>query len=146
MSVEIRHLTRTPFDVKAVQVTSENIHEVAAWCGGEVLESPRDLYIKLTIPDAKSSVRTSAFPGDWILLSEQGYRVYTEKAKNANFTEKVDLEKKENPAVTSETRRRNIAKIVYNAVIAHDSHLNNRASNRISRIVDDTVDAILKTG
>ena len=69
MPVVVQLFTRNPFDVQAVQVSDENIDEIAAWCNGTVENRPKSRCIKLEIPDAKSSVRQHSFPGDWLLLS-----------------------------------------------------------------------------
>jgi hypothetical protein len=138
MSVVVRLFTRSPFDVQAVQVTTANIGEVAVWCKGTIHEGVKSLYIKLDIPDAKSSVRQQAFPGDWILLSDQGYRIYTERALESNFIEKVA------PKVSDEVRRAAIREIVLNTIMAHDDHVNPRGNKGVNKIVESAVDDILR--
>lgn len=138
MPVVVQLFTRTPFDVQAVQVTTDNIAEIAVWCNGTIHEGVKSLYIKLEIPDAKSSVRQQAFPGDWILLSDQGYRIYTERALESNFVPKTT------PKVSDEIRRSAIREIVLNTIMAHDDHVNPRGNKGVNKIVDTAVDEILK--
>lgn len=82
--------TRKPFDVDAVQVTEDNIDEVAKWCMGEVRTfqtEPNDegvtreqKYIKVRVHRAMNERQTKAFVGDWILYAGTGYKVYTPAA------------------------------------------------------------------
>jgi len=100
---------RKPFYVDAVQVTEENILEVAKWCDGEVrwtksknveVTRRREVEIQETtepdVDDRRQYVRvrvvhplndrqTMAFVGDWVLYSGSGYKVYTKKAMLENF-------------------------------------------------------------
>jgi hypothetical protein len=88
---------RKPLYVAAVQVTEENFAEIAKWCQGEVLNSddspvdksldvqPDKQYIHVRVHNPKNPRQTKAFVGDWILYTERGYKVYTEKAFKTNF-------------------------------------------------------------
>jgi hypothetical protein len=75
---------RNPFVVEAIQVTEENIKEVAVWCQGEVItlarrdgEAP---CIKVRVHRPLNDRQTRAFVGDWILHAGSGFKVYTDKA------------------------------------------------------------------
>jgi hypothetical protein len=93
---------RKPLYVDAVQVTEENFGDIARWCFGEVGnidESPVDRskdyeptkqYIHVRVHNPKNPRQTKAFVGDWILYTERGYKVYTTKAFQANFTKVED--------------------------------------------------------
>lgn len=62
---------KKPVAIEAMQLTRENAHEVAAWCGGRVLESakpgdPEDVYIALLIPTLEGTMRAETFhPSTW---------------------------------------------------------------------------------
>ena len=99
MSLNIETYTRKAFPVKGVQVTEENIEEVAKWCGGEVRTSVTTVLSedgspkgKLERPIIKVSVvhplndrQTKAFLGDWVLESDYGFKVYSQRAFNNSF-------------------------------------------------------------
>lgn len=87
--------SRKPFVVEAIQVTQENVFEVAEWCGGEVKKSPpksapagqtgEDLYVKVKVIKAQNDRQSQAFVGDWVLRSGNNFKVYTNKAFLATF-------------------------------------------------------------
>lgn len=95
--------SRIPFVVSAVQVTEDNMKIVASVCGGEILYSTKKTgegenatsvklpYIKVDVHHPLNERQTKAYAGDWILKSEAGYKVYTEKAFTRSF-EKVTAE------------------------------------------------------
>jgi hypothetical protein len=92
MSVESITYVRKPFEVEAVEVTEENIEDVAKWCDGKVLaegddETPK-LFIKVRVARALNERQTKAFPGDWVLYAGTGYKVYTPKAFHKTFVAK----------------------------------------------------------
>lgn len=74
---------RKSFNVEAVQVTQENIEEVANWCGGQIKEN-RDgaPYIKIDVKRALNERQRRAYLGDWVLLRQDGdtFKVYDDKA------------------------------------------------------------------
>lgn len=80
---------RKPLFVDAVQVTQENFDEISDWCQGEIHseENTNSLnqYIRVRVHNPKSPRQTKAYVGDWILYTERGYKVYTEKAFFASF-------------------------------------------------------------
>jgi hypothetical protein len=104
MSIKTEGYSRKPFHVDAVQVTAENMAEVAAWCTGEIrtgkrivrdeknkiLERKEVSFIKVSILRPLNERQTKAHIGDWILLSEAGFKVYTENAFSKAF-EKEDV-------------------------------------------------------
>jgi hypothetical protein len=89
--LEIKTYFRKSFDVKAVQVTADNIHQVAKWCGGEVRKTshsdPKKVrkYIQVTVIRAINDKQTQAFIGDWVLCTKSGFKVYVDKAFNESF-------------------------------------------------------------
>ena len=95
MTLPTEFYSRKSFIVEAIQVTEENLQEVAAWCEGEVLTTFRPQkgsdekesvdFVKVKVINrARNDRQTRAYPGDWLLLSEVGFKVYTDRAfKNA---------------------------------------------------------------
>ena len=77
--------TRKSFDVDAVQVTAENMSEVADWCNGTIVENEQGNYIKVKIHRPLSERQTRAFAGDWVLFAQNGFKVYTPKAFENGF-------------------------------------------------------------
>lgn len=85
--------TRKPFDVDAVQVTTENLEEVARWCQGEVITTAdKTRFIKVRVHHPLTERQTRAFPGDWILYAGTGYKVYIDKAFANTFDKKLIIE------------------------------------------------------
>lgn len=83
---------RKPFEIDAVQVTAENLEEVAAWCEGEIIgvdgemeKSVEERYIKVHVHRPMNEKQTKAFVGDWVLYAGKGFKVYTNKAFEASF-------------------------------------------------------------
>lgn len=99
MAVHTTKYVRKPLYVDAVQVTKENFEEVLSWCQGdigfmdgsdimrpdEVDINPDKQYIRIRVHNPQSPRQTKAFVGDWILYTEKGYKIYTEKAFTENF-------------------------------------------------------------
>lgn len=74
---------RKAFSVDAVQVTEENIEDVAKWCSGDLRVSPneqKDSFIKVRVHRPLNERQTRAYPGDWVLYAGTGYKVYTDPA------------------------------------------------------------------
>lgn len=61
----LKRFTPKPQTVEAVQVTEDNMDEAAAWCGGEVWESPIGLCVALP-----SGV--TCHPRDWVVRLADG--------------------------------------------------------------------------
>ena len=106
-SIKPEKYSRKAFEVEAVEVTPQNIHEVAQWCGGEVKQSDTSKdggregfqeYIKVQVKRPLSDRQTRAYYGDWVLLAKAGagdagpagFKVYTPKAFTSSFEKKVD--------------------------------------------------------
>lgn len=92
MSIETSKFARKPFYVDAVQVTAENIEDVAKWCMGEVRSSTEkpegvteDQYVKVRVHRPLTERQTKAFIGDWVLYAGTGFKVYTPKAFEKSF-------------------------------------------------------------
>lgn len=97
MTVATARYVRKPLYVEAVQVTGENFESVRKWCMGDLQNNdgsevqaeseidPRNQHIRLRVHNPQSQRQTKAFVGDWILYTERGYKIYTEKAFKENF-------------------------------------------------------------
>lgn len=96
MTVTPKSYVRKPFPVEAIQVSEENAAEVAEWCGGEVLEETKRgtnwKYIKVPVHRPLNLRQTKAFLGDWLLKSEMGFKVYTQRAFESSFEEASNVE------------------------------------------------------
>mgnify|MGYP003409105752 FL=1 len=79
---------KKPVEVEAIQVTRENVKEVANWCGGRVVSlsssrDPQDEYVALDIPTLEGVMRAETFHqstwrggryhgGDYVIRGVQG--------------------------------------------------------------------------
>lgn len=101
MPLEIGNYVRKPFAVQAVEVTADNIHEVAEWCQGEIKQEdpaegvfgPSKEYIRVEVKRAMNERQSRAYYGDWVLSASQGpagFKVYTPKAFLGSFERQVD--------------------------------------------------------
>lgn len=92
MSVTTTPFIRKPLFVDAVRITGANFDEIAAWCQGEVQQDEMPdgtgkKFIRVRVHNPKNPRQTKAFVGDWLLYTERGYKVYTNKAFHASFDE-----------------------------------------------------------
>jgi len=89
MSITTITHVRKPLYVEAVQVTEENFAELALWCQGKITEppseKPHERHIHLQVANPMNPRQAQARVGDWILTSDQGYKVYTPKAFAKTF-------------------------------------------------------------
>ena len=105
--VQTEAYTRKPFPVDAIQVTEENLKAVAKWCDGEVRYSTKTIgddietrekikipYVKVNVHHPLNERQTKAYAGDWVLKSDSGFKVYTERAFEKNFELKMHVETK----------------------------------------------------
>lgn len=84
--IETVRYVRKPFPVEEVQVTAENMKDVAEWCGGEIVETPGEaIHIKVDVVQTMNERQTKAFVTDHVLKSTTGYKVYTDKAFHKSF-------------------------------------------------------------
>lgn len=89
MAVETQKYIKKPLYVDAVRITEDNFWDIVSWCQGEVQEhdAPGDnkKHIRVRVHNPKNQRQTKAFIGDWLLYTERGYKVYTNKAFHASF-------------------------------------------------------------
>lgn len=89
--IKTSKFARKPFYVDAVQVTAENMKDVAKWCQGDVrtmdlFEGKAHLpYIKVRVHQPLTDRQTQAYVGDWILSARTGFKVYRNLAFEKNF-------------------------------------------------------------
>jgi hypothetical protein len=93
MGVETQQYIRKPLYVDAVRITGANFDDIVSWCQGEVFQDEvpgkgtGKKYIRVRVHNPKNPRQTKAFVGDWLLYTERGYKVYTNKAFHASFDE-----------------------------------------------------------
>ena len=87
--MEIKNFSRKSFDVEGVQVTHENLSEVAEWCGGQLLQENDGVqgseFIKVNVRHPLNKRQTKAYVGDWVLKTARGFKVYTDEVLEKNF-------------------------------------------------------------
>lgn len=91
--LKIEEYERLPFTIYAIEVTNENIRQVAKWCKGEVRTTGKrgiQKYIKVDVKRALNERQTQAYIGDWVLKAGSGFKVYTPKAFAESFRKKTE--------------------------------------------------------
>jgi hypothetical protein len=97
--IKVEKYVRKPFAVEAVQVTEQNMREVAKWCGGQIRRLPRwdprsgTKFISVNVVKPISERQTQAFVGDWVLSSgtgPTGFKVYTPRAFETSFVREAE--------------------------------------------------------
>lgn len=77
---------RKPFKVEGIQVTDENMHEVAEWCKGTLERDNQEKpYIAVPVLKPVSERQKTAFVGDWVLKFNNGFKVFNDKAFHGSF-------------------------------------------------------------
>lgn len=86
---------RKPFLVDAVQVTAENMQDIAKWAMTEVRMTPSTYahggkkgaipYVHIRVLRPLNEKQSMAFEGDWVLYAGTGYKVYSNKAFKETF-------------------------------------------------------------
>jgi hypothetical protein len=98
MTIQTSKYIRKPLYVDAVQITENNFSDLARWCQGEMRTidgddltanlngaNPNAHYIRVRVHNPKNIRQTKGYVGDWILYTDRGYKVYTQKAFKASF-------------------------------------------------------------
>jgi hypothetical protein len=94
MDIVTQKYLRKPLVVEAVQVSVENFEDIAAWCQGTITNNdgsdvekvnPGGQHIHVRVHNPKTPRQTKAYVGDWLLYTERGYKIYTQKAFAASF-------------------------------------------------------------
>ncbi len=103
----IKNYISKPTQVEAVQITPDNMASVAKWCKGEVLTKKDEQgnivkYIKVKVWRAQNDNQSQGTVGTWILKRGTGFKVYTDKAFKAGYTDGDSIPMVENdPSVTA---------------------------------------------
>ena len=95
--MKVQKFARKVFFVDGVEVTKENLEEVAEWCGGSVKTTtakPEENleaqpYVKVPILKYVNERQTKAFVGDVVTKSGNQFKVYTASAFRKSFEELV---------------------------------------------------------
>jgi hypothetical protein len=89
--LQVARYVRKPFVVQAVQVTEENMEEVASWCDGKIEADPQGKkYIKVNVTRPMNDRQTMAFSHNWVLLAENGYKVFLNKPFLTSYEEFIE--------------------------------------------------------
>lgn len=90
--IEPQTYFRKPVPVKVLQVTDENMRDVARWCGGKIQtakkrgDKPAASYIQVQVLRAMNARHTRAFVGDWVLFMEgSGFKVFPDDAFQKSY-------------------------------------------------------------
>lgn len=82
---------RKPFFVEAVEVTVDNMAEVAEWCQGHIINSTGRSFIRVPVYRATHPKQTEAYVGSIVTLSvrdsEKSFKVYERMWLESNFIE-----------------------------------------------------------
>jgi hypothetical protein len=85
--METTTYARKPLTVEAVQVTDENLLEVAKWCKGKIYEKDGKMVLEVKVLHPMNIDQNKAHVGDWILKSKQGFKIYADSAFKKGYSE-----------------------------------------------------------
>jgi hypothetical protein len=86
MILVAQRYVRKPVYVDAIRVTDDNMETLKDWCSGEIRSDPPAWYIAVDVHTPKNERQTKAYVGDWLLSTDKGFKIYTDKAFRENFT------------------------------------------------------------
>lgn len=90
--LETTKYRRKPFSIEAVQITDRNMADVAGWTGGTIkTDDQKKMYIEISVKNAQNPRQKQGYVSDWVLASDHGFKVYTNKAFKSSF-EQVSTE------------------------------------------------------
>lgn len=96
--LEFESWTRNTFDVQAIQVTDENLRQVAEWCKGEVLRTmshnTRTYILVDNVVRRGRLTQVKVFAGDWLLFANGQYKHYRNRSFELVYHRKVDPREK----------------------------------------------------
>jgi hypothetical protein len=82
---------RQPFFVTGIQVTDENMQEIASWCEGHVVGSGDRRFVRVPVDNPRAVKQTEARVGQWVLRSKNKgsytYKVYTDASVQREFVQ-----------------------------------------------------------
>ena len=87
MILDVKRFMHVPLYVQAVQVTVDNMADVANWCEGIVVATPPHGLpcVKVATVRPLHPRQTQAYVGDWVLKTDVGLKCYTPKAFERGF-------------------------------------------------------------
>lgn len=93
MTLNIQNARRKTFDVTYVEVTADNMEEVASWSGGKLKTEEKPPYIQLSDKNALNSRQNKAFVGDLVVYHDElnSYKSFGQKAFERSFEEGVTV-------------------------------------------------------
>lgn len=83
--METNTYERIPFQVEGVQVTKDNLAEIALWTGGTIKQGKTQRYVEITVERPVNVRQTQAYVGDWVTISRGRFKIYTDKTFNETF-------------------------------------------------------------
>lgn len=84
--IEWTKYTRKPFPVNAIQITADNMEEVAKAIGSEIRTDHHGAkYVYVEVFKPLNDRQTKGYIGDWMLSANNGYKAYTDKAFQNSF-------------------------------------------------------------
>lgn len=89
--METQTYARKTFYVEAVQITKANFEAVAEWTNGEIEEildkklGKMVKVIKVAVYNPMNPLQSQARLGDWVLTSNSGFKIYTNRAFENSF-------------------------------------------------------------
>lgn len=89
MSIATITYVKKPLYVEAVRISRTNFEEIIAWCGGKKCWTFKTPYIKVPVHNPRDKRQTMAFVGNWILQTERGFKVYTNRTFRESFDKAV---------------------------------------------------------
>jgi len=98
--VKTEKFVRKSFPVEAIQVTPDNMEQVAKWCAGNIQEDGEKeghlsrTYIKVRVAYPINERQTQAYLGDWVLKSGRSFKVYNNSAFEKSFVKEPVAEKR----------------------------------------------------
>lgn len=88
MTIVTTKFIRKPFLIDGIQVTEENMDEVAVWCKAPIQTTDSgQRYVAVDTKNPLKQRHAQAFVGDWVLYARAGYKVYTPQAFAKSFEE-----------------------------------------------------------
>lgn len=104
-------IMRSLLEFEAVQVTPENMAELAQWSRGEIKENGRGKFIAIHQPRTKNPRHGMGFVGDWVLRAGNGFKIYLDDAFMKSFIN-----------VDQFDRESHIAEIINDALLQQDAN------------------------
>lgn len=146
--MQTQKFQRKTFVVDAVQVTEENMEEVAKWCRGTIettdskiaegLHQEPQRYIKVNVLNPYNPRQTQAFVDDWVLYARDNFKVYMDKGFNKTF-EAVYKEQEAAAAPYQGNVKKQEEQVVHRSAESGQFVTENEADENPSTTVTETV-------